>query len=546
MARYRLVLLEGPGATSAALEDVARSLPASIDRAAFDGAIRGTLRAPVRLAGGDDLSALEAASARLQDAGLVVCVIDDSTPWIRLVETVRTSLGFTKVTVVAESAAQSASTLAHRTDDAGGPSLKVGMDPRWRRLGIAASVIVLPIGGALMLMTFASEPREHVGTVDTPLLATTSSPVRAAGPGRHLRMHVGAGSGDATEPAERTTGILGGRGAQSLGRGGGGPGDTLELVQDAESATPATPAGPAPGPSRERTTRKAIAAVVGVLLGLLAAAVLGELAERSTRTRSAAIRRRLRSGVHAVAALAVVAAPVVGWSLGHLPPTLSPETSAAAAPSSAVRADARRPAAHVDARCAGGAFARFLCRSRPAAAPTRPEPRPFATLLAGFRRRAHDHPDAGPAVVPAAAPDAAVVAAVEAATRGHHHHHRHDAPPATATASAAEPPATSAPSAPPATAAAPPPAVAVAPAVPSAVTDASTAPAAAPESVVVEAPSPGAAPADEAPSALETVPARAGPPRQRPLPPGWTALWFFAGLAVGLVGTPGWRRLGRS
>ncbi|MBK8693061.1 MAG: hypothetical protein IPN17_12385 [Deltaproteobacteria bacterium] len=62
------------------------------------------------------------------------------------------------------------------------------------------------------------------------------------------------------------------------------------------------------------------------------------------------------------------------------------------------------------------------------------------------------------------------------------------------------------------------------------------------------APAAPAGEATETPAVDETetpAPSVVEAPRRRPIAKGWLGGWFGIGLAMGLLGAPGWRRLGK-
>ena len=516
MARYRLMLLDAPPRHPAALDELERSLPAAVDAVAYRGMRERAFADPVLLGSGDDLATLEAATATLQKAGLAVCVVDDSTPWIRLVETVRSTLGFTTVHVAdaRNAAPQPASSLPRsKPAEARGPTLRDPRNSIWLRGALVLGALLLPMAGALLASTFLGD-----ALYDAPTTAPSTMPESASGHGRgrRLSMRAGAGSAGGSSASERSPGGRGGAGGSAPSMGAAN-GDSLELTQDA----PTGEADATPAARSRRSARRAIAAIVAALLGLATAALAGEAVERSTRSKSARFRRRLRMAVAGMAGAGALVAPIALWQA-----RASERPSAVVASSEAPPARPTEPLARPPAptrpgdRCTGGPFSRFLCRSHRPSAPAAREPRPFASLLAGYRQRAAQSADAGAAsdVLPAAAP--------RSERRSHHErrHHRHREP---AVPSAAAPSAQATPVVPDASA------PIEAPAAPEAMT--ATAPAApaaeAAETAVDEAEIP-------APAVVEA-------PRRRSIAKGWLGGWFGIGLALGLLGAPGWRRLGK-
>ncbi len=518
MARYRLMLLDAPPRHAAALDELEHSLPEGVDAAAFRGLREGTFADPVLLGSSDELATLEAATATLQKAGLAVCVVDDSTPWIRLVETVRSTLGFTTVHVADARAAspQPVSSLPpSKPAEAHGPTLRDPRNSIWLRGALVLGALVLPMAGALLASTFLGDA---LYDAPTPASSTTPESASGHGRGRRLSMRSGAGRAGGSGVSERSPGGRGGAGgsAPSVGAANG---DSIELSQDAPTGeADATPAAPS-----RRSARRAIAAIVAALLGLATAALAGEAVERSTRSKGARFRRRLRMAVAGMAGAGALVAPIALWQARASERPAAVVASSEAPPARPIEPIARPPSpTRPGDRCTGGPFARFLCRSHRPPAPAAREPHPFASLLAGYRQRAAHSPDAGVAA------DVVLAAAAPPERRAHHerrhHHHREPVAPTEATASSAQ-------------------ATQVVP-------DASApieAPAA-PEAMTATAPAAPAAEAAETPAMEETetpAPAVVEAPRRRPIAKGWLSGWFGIGLALGLLGAPGWRRLGK-
>lgn len=513
MARYRLMLLDAPPRQATALDELERSLPPGVDAAAFRGMRERAFADPVLLGSGEDLATLEAATATLQKAGLAVCVVDDSTPWIRLVETVRSTLGFTTVHVAdARSAApQPASSLPpSRPAEAHGPTLRDSRNSIWLRGALVLGALLLPMAGALLASNFLGD-----ALYDAPTPASTTTPESAAGHGRgrRLSMRAGAGSAGGSGVSERSLGGRGGAGGAAPSAGAAN-GDSIELSQDAPTAeADATPAA-----RSRRSARRAIAAIVAALLGLATAALAGEAVERSTRSKSARFRRRLRMAVAGMAGAGALVAPLALWQARA---SERPAVASSAPPPDVPIATIARPPAPTRPgdRCTGGPFSRFMCRSQRPSAPAAREPHPFASLLADYRQRAAQPSDAGVAA------DVVLAAAPRSERRSHHErrHHRHREPAA---------PTEAAPSAP----ATP----VVADASPPVETPA------APEAMTATAPAAPAMEAAETPAIDEAeTPAVVEAPRRRPIAKGWLGGWFGLGLALGLLGAPGWRRLGK-
>jgi hypothetical protein len=523
------MLLDALPTNAVTLGQLVEALPPGVDAQAFAAARGRPFVDPVLLGSGDDLAVLEAATVALQRAGLAVCVFDDSTLWVRLVETLRASMGFTTVQVSPEEHPLP-SVAPGRASGGDGPTVREARDPRWARYAILGVVLLVPIAGATLASVVLGEamyddPVEAVATA-----AEADGPAARGGAGVTARAAAGRGDGDGPSPrADHPRGGAGG----ALPAGGNGPAASVEVSQEGE-APPSPPPSPPAGP--RRSARRAIVAVFMVLLGLAAAALAGEVVERATRSRSARFRRGLRRAIAGAAGVGVLVAPLVAWQVrASAPPTTAPPPTA---PPTATASSAPRSSAPSADRCGGEPFARFLCRSRRPSAPTPRGARPFGSLLAGYRQRAAHSPDAGAAV------DAAVVAAQPPRGRHRgHHRRRHDADAAVAASSPAG-------------------ATPAAASTGRSVADAASAveaPAAA-EVSAVEAPAveasaveaPVAAPLAVAPedTAMEpaTAPAAepiAEAPRRRPIPRAWWGAWLLAGLAVGLIGAPGWRRLGR-
>ncbi len=512
MARYRLMLLDGVAAGHRGAADVIAMPPEGVDAAVLGRALGGPIAQPVMLAASDDAEALQRVLARLQGAGLEVCIFDDSTALIRLAETVRTALGFTLVKAVGtpvEGAVPPRLTGPMAPDQ--GAALIDPNDGRWRRMALLAAGLALP----MIVTLFLSGAFDGALSGEEPTAAPSSAEASGGERSRRLAAHAGAGQGDAPGPGE--AGARSGRGGAASSAASGGGGDSVEFTQDGAdpSSSPAATAPP------KRTARRAIAAVLALLLGLASAAVLGEAVERSTRTRSAATRRRIRRGVALAAGLGLAVAPVAVWQASAASPV------PVALPPARSRPTPRpSPRLAEDARCPGGPFSRFVCRS--VRGGRRSDARPFASLLTRFRRRSQPHPDAGTV----AAIDAAVAPRERHASR--HHRRHHERAPTVATSDAAVSDAVVAQAAP-------------APVAPVAPVDASVAPPTetSPETMVVAAPPPSEAIEPTVTGAPE-APALPAPPKPKGLPRGWFAGWFLAGLVAGLWATPGWRRLGRS
>lgn len=506
MARYRLMLLEAPPRREGAMEALAAALPPGVDAAAFAAMRARAFTDPVLLGSGDELATMEAATATLQQAGLSVCVVDDSTPWIRLAETLRSALGFTTVRAGGPPPEPAAPTAQPE-----GPALRDPAHPMWKRGVMLLGALLLPIAGALLASSFFGD-----ALYDDP--APGAAMTAPGNPRRQSSRVLSARAGGGGAEAPPVDGHAPqGRGAAAGASEGAAGGDSVELSQDARATEPEA--------RSRRPARGAMAALVAALLGLVSAAAAGEAVERSTRSRSALFRRRLRLAVAGVAGAGALVAPIALWQARA---TVRSAVSPSTAPGAAAGSDARlisstRPAG----RCGdGGPFTRFVCRSqRP---PSTGAPRPFASLLAGYRQRAAtSHSDAGaPADVEVAPADVAVAggARSERHTRHARHarrHHRRPEPVASA-----GPPSTMA-------------------------ADASL-PVEAPSEPEPQAVSAPAAPAIEAVEAppVEQPPAPApapieGPGR-RPAGRGWAGVWFGLGLALGALGAPGWRRLGRA
>lgn len=514
MARYRLMLLEGVPEGHRAIVEVTRAPPEGVDPAVLRSVLGSPVTGPVMLASGDDFDALQRCNAQLQQAGLEVCIFDDSTAWIRVTETLRTALGFTRVKAVGAPVERvtAASAPAPLKADAG-PRVVDPNDGLWKRVVILAAALALPMVGALLLSGVFDSAL--YGEEPTPA-ASGAGPESGASGGRRLSMRAGAGQGDARDPA--AGGARGGGGPAATASGGGG--DQAELTQEASD-----PAGSSAVPPPRRTARKAIAAVLALLLGLGSAASLGELVERTTRSRTPAVRRRIRRGVALAAGLGLVVAPVVVWQAWA-----ASRAPAAAAPAPVTVAPRSRAPAASEARCEGGPFSRFVCRSRRGARPL--EPRPFASLLTRFRRQGRRPADAG---VDSGVTVADVAAASHPRRESRHHRRRHREREEPAVVAATD-------------ASAGVDAVAeAAPLAPVATTDVPVAqpPPAAPPEVVTATAAPS--PETAQPAVLDGPPQPPpSPPRSRGLPRGWFGGWFLAGLMAGLLAAPGWRRLGRS
>ncbi|MBK8693062.1 MAG: hypothetical protein IPN17_12390 [Deltaproteobacteria bacterium] len=250
MARYRLMLLDAPPRHAAALDELERSLPAAVDAVAYRGMRERAFADPVLLGSGDDLATLEAATATLQKAGLAVCVVDDSTPWIRLVETARSTLGFTTVHVAdaRNAAPQPASSLPRsKPAEARGPTLRDPRNSIWLRGALVLGALLLPMAGALLASTFLGD-----ALYDAPAPASSTTPESASGHGRgrRLPMRAGAGSAGGSSASERSPGGRGGAGGSAPSMGAAN-GDSIELTQDAPTGeADATPAARAHGARR--------------------------------------------------------------------------------------------------------------------------------------------------------------------------------------------------------------------------------------------------------------------------------------------------------
>lgn len=506
MARYRLMLMEGVVANGRReLDDLVRSPPAGIDAAVLAQALRTKVEQPTLLTSGDDHEALERAIERLQRAGLAVCLFDDSTAWIRLAETLRTALGFTRVRVIGHAPPATPTT----KDE--GPRLGDSRRPAWVRAAILLGAFALP----MVATALASGVFDEAIYGAAPGASSTPSPAGADPRAARLSGRAGSGSGGASAPAGGGRGA-GSGGASAAGGAGGGAAE-VSLEEGPGDASP-----PATTPPR-RTARKATAAVVALLLGLGCAAMLGEWVERSTRQR-ASLRHRVRQGATVATGVGVVAAAVVGlyaWSASASEPLPVAPRPAPPRP---------RPPTSPTAQegCPGGPFARFVCRSHRGAPGA--NARPFAALLTQFRRRPRPAADAGVDAGTEPAPP-------RPAHRAHHatrHHHRRHPDRAEAAALDASVPADDvasvAPAAPPAAAPPVPPAEAPAPT----------------ETARVAAPEAPAPPTEEPTPPIERDPPAPPPSPQRPLPRGWFAGWLLAGLLAGTWTTPGWRRLRRS